>query len=262
MRRARYLGLAMAVSLASLAAWSETPPSVDLFLVLLVDISGSLAEPELALQRQGYVEALADPAFADAIAFGPRRAIAIAYVEWAGPDQQHVVLPCTVVTNRDDAMRLSRQLASERRSQGRGTSISAALVFSLALAKTCPAVSPRVVIDVSGNGPNNAGPDILLAREKVIAAGATINGLPLHLLAHGGTAEHVGQDWLKGYYESCVSGGPGAFVLPVNNAVTLRTSILRKIVLEIAMGQERLFMARGTRRAPFHCYLIGQVPGR
>jgi Protein of unknown function (DUF1194) len=51
-----------------------------------------------------------------------------------------------------------------------------------------------VVIDVSGNGPNNAGPDILLAREKVIAAGATINGLPLHFLAQGGTAEHVGQD--------------------------------------------------------------------
>lgn len=262
MWRAISLGLAVAVSFQSPSARSETPPAVDLLLVLLVDVSGSVAEPEMVLQRESYVVALADPAFAKAIAVGRRKAIAVSYVEWAGPDHQRVILPCTVVANRSDALRLSQQLASTRRSQGHGTSISAALMFSLTLARTCPAAPPRLVIDVSSNGPNNSGPDILLARDTVVAAGATINGLPINLPAHGGTAEHFGADWLNAYYQSCVSGGPGAFVLPVSNSATLRTSILRKIVLEIAMGQERLFMARGKRLGSFHCYLIGQTPGR
>lgn len=262
MWRAILLGLAVAVGFPHLAALSETPPPVDLFLVLLVDVSGSVAEPEIVLQRESYVAALADPAFAEAITFGSRKAIAIAYVEWAGPNHQEVILPCTVVSDHGDAIRLSQDLATKGRSQGRGTSISAALIFSLTLVRTCPTAIPRLIIDVSSNGPSNSGPDILLARDRVVAAGATINGLPINLPTQAGTAEHFGQDWLNAYYESCVSGGPGAFVLPINNSATLRTSILRKIVLEIAMGHERLFLAQVPRRSPFHCYLIGQTPGR
>ena len=261
MRRAISLGLAMALSFAN-ASRPETPYPVDLVLVLLVDVSGSVAGHELALQREGYVAALADPEISDAIAAGPRKAIAMAYVEWAGPDHQDVILPCTVVATHDDALRLSRDLAARKRSQGHGTSISAALTYALALARTCSAASPRLVIDVSGNGPNNVGPDILQARDTVLAAGATINGLPIAPPAEAGTAEHFGRDWLHAYYEACVAGGPGAFVLSVGDASTLRTSILRKIILEIAIGQERVWMARATRPAPFDCHLIGQTPGR
>jgi hypothetical protein len=117
------------------------------------------------------------------------------------------------------------------------------------------------VIDVSGDGPSNAGPDIVTAREAALAAGATINGLPITLPANGETGEHFGRNWLRRYYETCVSGGPGAFVLPVDDPSALHISILRKLVLEIALGEERLVYAREDRHAAFDRHLIGQTPG-
>jgi hypothetical protein len=262
MARRVQIALVLAAILACLPAQSENRRSVDLVLVLLVDVSGSLAETELALQREGYVAAFADPDLAEAIAIGRRQAIAVAYVEWAGPDHQEVILPCSVVASHADAVALSHNLAISRRTQGHGTSISAALLFAFNLVETCSAASPRVVIDVSGNGPNNSGPDIVITRDTAVAMGATINGLPITAPAGAATGERFRPEWLRDYYEYCVSGGPGAFVLPVDNSTHLHSSILRKMVLEIALGHERLFQAREVRRAPFDCYLIGQQIGR
>jgi hypothetical protein len=109
--------------------------------------------------------------------------------------------------------------------------------------------------------PNKLGPDIRTARDTVVAMGATINVLPITASAGVTTGEHFRPDWLRDYYDSCVSGGPGAFVLPVDASTNLHSSILRKTVLEIASGHERLFQAREMRPAPFNCYLIGQQIG-
>jgi hypothetical protein len=260
MGRNLQMALLLTALLHGLPAQAESRRSVDLVLVLLVDVSGSLAATELILQRAGYVAAFADPDLAEAISIGRRQAIAVAYVEWAGLAHQEVILPCTVVASAADARDLSQRLAIARRTQGHGTSISAALLFALELATNCPATAPRLVIDVSSNGPNNNGPDILAAREAVVAIGATINGLPIAVQT--GPGERFRPEWLRAYYESCVSGGPGAFVLPVDTAANLHNGILRKLVLDIASAEERLFQARELRPAPFDCHLIGQQIGR
>jgi hypothetical protein len=262
MRLAYAVAFFLTAGMAGGAAIADASQSVDLVLVLLVDVSGSISASDLDLQRRGYAAAFREPDLARAIALGPSQAIAVSYVEWAGPEHQEVIVPCTVLASRNDALRLSRALATSAPTSGQGTSISAALIFAAELYKTCPVAAARLVIDVSGNGPNNIGPDILAARDAVLATGATINGLPVAALTGVSTGSSVNGDWLDAYYESCVSGGPGAFVLPVDDPSRFAATILRKLITEIALSPERLYYAGQERRAPFDCYLIGQRPGR
>lgn len=262
MRRSNVIFLILTMAFAGGVVRGETGRTVDLLLVLLVDVSGSMAGPELDLQREGYVAALGHPDLAEAIAMGRHGGIGLAYVEWAGPEHQEVVIPCTIVASRNDAFRVSQKLAEGRRTHGQGTSISSALIFAAKLFKTCPATAPRIVIDISGNGPNNLGPDILAARDAVLATGATINGLPLTASEAGLRSQTSDPDHLSRYYESCVTGGPGAFMLPIADPSMFRAAILRKLLLEIAAGPSQLTLARMDHHSSFDCHLIGQAPGR
>lgn len=262
MRLAWAVAIFLTAGMTGGAANANASQSVDLVLVLMVDVSGSMSASELDLQRRGYAAAFREPDLARAIVLGPSQAIAVSYVEWAGPEHQEVIVPCTVLASRNDALRLSQTLTTSALTSGRGTSISDALIFAATLYKTCPVAAARLVIDVSGNGPNNIGPDILAARDAVLATGATINGLPMTALNGFSAGRSPNADWLEAYFEVCVSGGPGAFVLPVDDLSRFAATILRKLIMEIALGQERLYYAEQERRPPFDCYLIGQRPGR
>ena len=206
-------------------------PAVDLELILAVDVSGSMSQAELLVQRQGYIAALRSPDIA--VAITNRGGVAIAYVEWAGPDEQRIVVPWTVVSDASGAERFAEMLADSPLDPGfnsppweTGTSISRALLFAADMFSA--GAGANRTIDISGDGPSNSGGSLTMARERVIAEGITINGLPI--VNPAGRSELP----LAAYYEDCVIGGPGAFAIAVNDLSLFEIAIRRKLVLEIA----------------------------
>ena len=228
---------------------------VDLELVLAVDVSGSMDRQEQAVQRQGYVEAFMHPEVVDAIRSGPYGRIAVTYVEWAGPPSQSSVLPWTLVEDAATASDFAAGLAEAPFGRYRGTSISAALTFAAALFDDNGYDGLRRVIDVSGDGANNAGAPMAPVRDAVVAAGIVINGLPIVL---GPSLQRaVGAPDLAAYYRDCVIGGPGSFVIPVTEAEQLFETIRRKLVLEIAGLPPRFLPVAETATPTTDC-LIGE----
>jgi hypothetical protein len=207
---------------------------VDLELILAVDVSQSMDLDEQELQRDGYVAALTHPEVIDAITRGRHGRIALSYVEWAGPEVQYKVMDWRVIDGLESARTFAAELAQAPVQRFRGTSISNGLAFVAPQFDNNGYEATRRVIDVSGDGPNNMGIPIELARDPVVRAGITINGLPIMIKRAWGFASI---DNLDVYYEDCVIGGFGAFLVVVQSADQFAEAIRRKLVLEIA-GRE------------------------
>jgi uncharacterized protein DUF1194 len=205
---------------------------VDLELVLAVDVSGSMDEDEKLLQRGGYIDAFLHEELIRTVTSGPQGRIAVTFVEWAGPGSQTVIIPWRVIDGRPSAEALAEELAGAPTARIRGTSISGALLFSAGLFDGNGFEAPRRVIDISGDGPNNMGLPVVPTRDAVLARGIVINGLPVTLKAGG--IGGLGPGELDIYYEDCVIGGPGAFILSVQDPSRFAEAIRRKLVLEIA----------------------------
>lgn len=222
---------------------------VDLELVLLVDVSRSMSEAELELQRRGYAEALSSEAVYQAVLGGLLQRIALTYVEWAG--QQEVIVSWRLIETREDLARFAQDLTVRFDPAFRRTSISNALLFGASLMEGNGFRGLRRVIDISGDGPNNLGPRVLEARDQVLSKGITINGLPL--MTDDEESAFFFLENLDIYYETCVIGGNGAFVLPVLSWPDFAGAVRRKLVLEIAghIPEARLIRAQG--RDPRDC---------
>jgi hypothetical protein len=205
---------------------------VDVELVLAVDVSLSMSPEELEIQRHGYAAALTHDSVLQAIADGAYGKIAVTYVEWAGKSWQHVIVPWTVVANRTDAERVVAQLSAQSPGSARRTSISGALEFGSDLFAESGFQGTKRVIDVSGDGPNNQGAPVNLVRDSVVKQGIVINGLPL--MTQSRFDNGYGVTDLDRYYSDCVIGGPGAFMIPVNDWTQFPEAIRRKLVLELA----------------------------
>ncbi|GAA0285168.1 DUF1194 domain-containing protein [Rhodovulum strictum] len=218
----------------------------------MADVSRSMSARELEIQRRGYAAALDSDAVHAAVRSGMLGRIALAYVEWAG--SQKVVIDWRLVETRADLAAFAEELASTISAPLQRTSISEALVFGAAMIDGNAYAGLRQVIDISGDGPNNEGRPVTEARDAVIARGIVINGLPLMTRDGVGAAWHL--DDLDAYYAHCVIGGPGAFVLPVQDWADFTDAVRRKLVREIAAlpppGPEQL-----TRVAGYDC-LIGE----
>lgn len=227
---------------------------VDLELVLAVDVSRSMDIDELIVQRDGYAAAFRHPDVVSAIRSGPLQSIAVTYVEWAGPDHQVTVLPWTLIDDDVAARGFADRLLSSPPGRYTGTSISGGLMFSAAAFAANGFAGDRRIIDVSGDGPNNRGVPVLPVRAKIIADGITINGLPLVVKAPSGP---YSIDNLDVYYEDCVIGGPGAFLIPVHDMSQLAGAIRRKLVLEIA-GAAKIIPASEAARMPRVDCMIGE----
>lgn len=205
---------------------------VDLELVLAVDVSGSMDPQEKEIQRDGYVAALSHPQVVQAIQSGYTGRIAVVYLEWGGPSAQSVVVPWTVVHDADSARAFAAAVAAAPLSRIRGTSISGALAFAAGLFDDNGFEGMRRVIDISGDGPNNMGLPVVSVRDGVIARGIVVNGLPL-LIRPSLSAAYGGFD-LGQYYRDCVIGGPGAFLMTVQEMGRFAEAVRRKLVFEIA----------------------------
>lgn len=232
--RARHIfsgSAALALALWLTQAASPAEP-VDVELVLAVDVSLSMSPAELEIQRHGYAAALTHDNVLKAIADGAYGKIAVTYVEWAGTTWQRVVVPWTVIANRADADGFVAKLDANPPDSARRTSISGVLSFGSDLFAESGFQGTKRVIDVSGDGPNNQGAPVDLTRDEVVRQGITINGLPL--MTRGGFSGAFDVDNLDRYYSDCVIGGPGAFMIPVNNWTQFPEAIRRKLVLELA----------------------------
>jgi hypothetical protein len=220
---------ALASVLLMATAVAQTP--VDLELVIAVDVSLSMDIEEQRLQRDGYVAAFRNSEVHKAIASGPHGRIAVTYVEWAGPPVQQVVVPWTVIDGREAANALADRLQNTQISRARMTSITTALGFSGRLFETSGVRGIRRVIDVSGDGPNNAGGPVTSMRDELIGRGIVINGLPVMLKAPTNFFDIPNLDR---YYVDCVIGGTGSFMIPIREPGEFKTATRRKLLLEIA----------------------------
>ena len=144
---------------------------------------------------------------------------------------QYVAVDWRVIDGAASAEAFADALAQAPIQAFRGTSISGGLTFIKGRFEGNGFEAPRHVIDVSGDGPNNMGMPIELAREDVVRAGITINGLPIMIKQ---TGDFLSVDDLDAYYQDCVIGGPGAFLLVIRSVDQFEEAIRRKLVLEIA----------------------------
>ncbi|AZO70587.1 MAG: DUF1194 domain-containing protein [Mesorhizobium sp.] len=245
------------------AAGSLRKPSVDLELVLAVDVSSSMTRAEQQVQRDGYVSAFRHPDLARAIGSGARGAIAVSYLEWAGPAYQRVVLPWTIVSSADDAKRLAEALSTKPIVAEAGTSISGGLLAAAGLLAHNQADGERRVVDISGDGPNNAGLPVEPIRDMLTSSGITINGLPVSLPHSGSNGfQSFGRRYLSLYYERCVIGGLDAFVIGIDDLAMFEVAIRRKLLLEIAGLPSRPSLASYTTPGSpaFDCSMPGTAP--
>lgn len=207
----------LATAAAGLAGVSPNPrraralqgEPVDVALVLAVDVSHSIGEDEARLQREGYRAAVADPGVVEAVRGGMMGAIGLAYVEWAGAGHQRLVLPWTRIASRADADAWAGALALAPLASLSQTSISGGIDFSRRALAAGPFEAARRVIDVSGDGANNSGPPAGQARDRAVAEGITVNGLPI---VTGRPTSGGAPQPLDDYYRACPNGmcGPVA----------------------------------------------------
>jgi Protein of unknown function (DUF1194) len=246
-----FAAMMVAVWLASPLHAQVVPPGdrtrVDLELILAVDISLSMDYEELRVQRSGYVAAFRDPVVQGAIFSGPVKRIAVTYFEWAGRSVQKIIADWTIIDSPAAAHAFADTLERAPISRERMTSISAAMEFAGQMFDRSPVSSPRRVLDISGDGPNNAGTLVTTARDRLVAKGIAINGLPL-VLKSSGTVFDIAD--LDIYYADCVIGGPAAFSLPVRAEAEFAPSIRRKLLLEIAHAPPPLLLQAQMMAAP------------
>ena len=245
----RILRASAALALGLFAASpGQAAEAVDVELVLAVDVSLSMSPTELEIQRDGYAAALTHERVLQAIAEGYHGRIAVAYFEWAGTTSHHIVVPWTIVATREDAERVAGLLSAKPPNSARRTSVSAALGFGADLFAESPFQGMKRVIDISGDGPNNQGPPVETVRDELVGQGITINGLPL--MTNGGYTSAYDVKDLDRYYTDCVIGGPGAFMIPVNDWSQFPEAVRRKLVLELAGPLSDAWAAETGGRPP------------
>ena len=215
---------AAAFLVAVVATVPARAAEVDLALVLAVDVSSSVDETRYQLQMQGYAASFRDPTVVSSIKGGPRGAIAVTLVQWAGYKEYHQTIDWVVVEDGETADRFASAIAETRRPPGGSTSISSAIDFSAEVLRSVPYRAARLIIDLSADGSNNNGRPAAAARDEAVAVGITVNGLAI--VAHEPT--------LDAYFREEVVGGPGAFLIVANDFESFATAILRKLVVEIA----------------------------
>lgn len=220
----------------------QFPVAVDLELVIAVDVSYSMDIEEQRVQREGYVNAFRSPEVVRAVLGGPLGRTAVTFVEWGGSAVQ--VVPWTLIDDPQSADQFAEELRRQPIRRISFTSISNALAFARELIRTNQFRASRHVIDVSGDGPNNAGAPVPLARNAAIAEGITVDGLPIMLNAE---SDQVYFPNLDEYYRACVIGGDGAFMLKVVDLSDFGHAIRHKLVTEI----RGINLSEYTPRLPF-----------
>jgi hypothetical protein len=238
------------------SAEKENAPIVDVELVIAVDVSYSMDMDELAVQREGYAQAIVSKEFLQALKSLPNGKISVTYFEWAASSDQKIIIPWRVIDGPETADAVASEILRTPIRRASRTSISGAIYFALPLFEANPYRGLRRVIDISGDGPNNNGAPVLGAREVALAKGITINGLPIMVKEPSfSTMDIENLDW---YYEDCVIGGPGSFVVAIKDRDKFKEAIRTKLLLEVAGRTPERRIVPVAEREPRVSCLIGE----
>jgi Protein of unknown function (DUF1194) len=231
-------------------------PSVDVELILAVDVSYSMDMDELAVQREGYAQAIMSKEFLQALKSLPNGKIAITYFEWAASSDQKIIIPWRLIDGPETADAVAEEILKTPIRRASRTSISGAIYFAMPLFDENPYKGARRVIDISGDGPNNNGAPVTGAREMALSKGIVINGLPIMVKEPSySTMDIDNLDW---YYEDCVIGGPGSFVVSIKDREKFKEAIRAKLLLEVAgRTPERRIVPVDAKEPRVSC-LIGE----
>ncbi len=235
---------------------SPNAVGVDVELVLAVDVSYSMDPEEQTLQREGYMAALTSREFMQALRQGMNGKVAVTYFEWAGANDQKIVMPWRMVDGPESADAVAAEIGRAPYRRASRTSISGALQFAMPLFDGSGFRGLRRVIDVSGDGVNNNGMPVTLVRDEVLAKGITINGLPIMLKRPNFGGMDVEE--LDVYYEDCVIGGPGAFVIAIKEREKFKEAIRTKLILEVAGRQPERRVVPASADKPRMSCTIGE----
>jgi hypothetical protein len=231
-------------------------PNVDIELILAVDVSYSMDMDELAVQREGYAQAIVSKEFLQALKSGPNGKISVTYFEWAASGDQKIIIPWRLIDGPETADAVSDEIMKTPVRRASRTSISGAIYFAMPLFNEDPYHGMRRVIDISGDGPNNNGAPVTGARDEALSKGIVINGLPIMVKEPSySTMDIDNLDW---YYEDCVIGGPGSFVVPIKNREKFKEAIRTKLLLEVAGRTPEWPLVRVADKEPRVSCMIGE----
>ena len=240
----------------SLPAQADEAKRVDVELILAVDVSYSMDMDELALQREGYALAITSKEFLQALKTGPTGKVAVTYFEWAASTDQKIVIPWRVIDGPESAGAVADEILKAPLRRASRTSISGAINFAMPLFEANDYRGIRRVIDISGDGPNNNGEPVTVARDAALAKGVTINGLPI--MSKETNYATMDIENLDIYYEDCVIGGAGSFVVPIKTREKFKEAIRTKLVMEVAHRVPELSVVPAATREPRVSCLVGE----
>src|SRR5467141_4421399 len=243
-------------SRSQLAAAKDNQPSVDVELVIAVDVSYSMDLDELAVQREGYAQAIVSKEFLQALKTGPNSKVALTYFEWSASSDQKIIITWRVIDGPETADAVANEIMKTPVRRGSRTSISGAINFAMPLFDENPYRGLRRVIDISGDGPNNNGSPVTVARDAALEKGITINGLPIMVKEPSYSTMDI--DNLDFYYEDCVIGGPGSFVVSIKDRDKFKEAIRTKLLLEVAGRTPERRMVPVAEKEPRVSCLIGE----
>ncbi len=241
---------------SQLAAAKDNQPSVDVELVIAVDVSYSMDLDELAVQREGYAQAIVSKEFLQAMKSGPNSKVAVTYFEWSASSDQKIIIPWRVIDGPETADAVANEIMQTPVRRGSRTSISGAINFAMPLFEENPYRGLRRVIDISGDGPNNNGAPVTGARAAALEKGITINGLPIMVKEPSYATMDI--DDLDLYYEDCVIGGPGSFVVAIKDRDKFKEAIRTKLILEVADRTPEHRIVPAAEKEPRVPCLIGE----
>jgi hypothetical protein len=230
--------------------------SVSVELVIAVDVSYSMDMDELAVQRAGYAQAIVSKDFLQVLRASPGGKVAVTYFEWSMSGDEKIIIPWRLIEGPESADAVAAEIMKAPVRRGSSTSISGAINFAVQLFEENPYRGLRRVIDISGDGPNNDGAPVTGARDAALAKGIVINGLPIMVKEPSYATTDI--ENLDLYYEDCVIGGPGAFIMTIRDRDKFRDAIRAKLVREVAgvAPAHRIIPVAGTE--PRVSCLIGE----
>ncbi len=233
---------------------STAGAAIDTALVLAVDVSQSVDQRRYQLQMEGIARALEDSEVHAAIASAPTRSILFALIGWA--DFPRLLVPWTIINSPDEARRTAQRIRELPPETGEFTCLAKLMkTLSDRLLPDMPVTSRRVILDVSGDGPDNCSPPDTLSseHERLVGLGITINANPIIVPGENDVDVLAGAYRSPGYglnstplatgnqrvpidqwYDRHVRGGPGAFTLPAHGYEDFARAIKRKFVMEIS----------------------------
>ncbi len=245
----RILVVGLFAGLLASASSGQEFPEVDTALVLAVDVSNSVNPQNYKLQMEGIATALEDQDVIDTIARGPLGGIYLSVVTWS--KEAEVIVPWTRLSGAQSAKELGRRLRAIPRKWvgGEATCLGSMLdTLEQTLIAEIRGKAFRTVVDVSGDGRDNCSPPggVRASRDRLVAGGVTINGLPIlqggdsndHATVAGwrlnrGEAALIGAE-LEAWYEANVRGGPGSFIIPAQGFADFARAFRSKFLTEIS----------------------------